>query len=131
MGFDFKKAAQSTTSLSYLTAGKEALKTAAVVNQELTVIGFDLADKWDKKTKQPIVNKDTGEIEKFGIIIFSEYPNNYYCVGKIFTKICLAWAAGFDNDTVAASAELASSGGVKVKFYEIPGTDYVSVDILN
>lgn len=113
---DFRSIAQQSTSLCQLMVGREKLTTKDVVGKTLTVIGFDFAPKFDKDG-QPIVNEETGEAESYGVLIFEECPDRYYAVGVVFTKVCQAWAAGYTTPQ-EASAALAESGGVKVKFTE-------------
>lgn len=130
--FDFKKAAQETTLLSPIMVGKEKLETEEVINQELTIIAFDFAPKFDEKGK-PIVDPSTGEADTFGVIVFKEFPNNYYCVGTVFTKVCKTWESAFQSAAEASEA-LAAQGGVRVKFSPSKtkkGNNLTAVEILN
>lgn len=130
--FDFKKVAQEETSLSAIMVGREALKTDDVLNKELTIIAFDFAPKFDK-AGNVIVDESTGEAETYGVVVFKEYPANYYGAGAVLTKVCHAWAAGFTSPE-EASVALESEGGVRVRFRASKtkkGNNLTSVDILD
>lgn len=130
--FDFKKAAQETTLLSPIMVGKEKLETDDVINKELTIVAFDFAPKFDEKGR-PIVDPSTGEADTFGVVVFSEIPDHYYCVGTVFTKVCHVWEAAFDSAEEASEA-LASEGGVRVRFTPSrtkKGNNLTAVEILN
>lgn len=129
---NFKEKAQATTLLAPIMVGREKMKTEEVVNRELTIVGFDFAPKFDKDGNQ-IVNEVTGEVDTFGVIIFNEEPEKYYCVGTVFTKVCRAWMEGFKSPEEASEA-LATEGGVKVKFTKSNtknGNNLTAVEILN
>lgn len=128
--FDFRKSAQESTLLSPIMCGKEKLETADVINKELTIVGFDFAPKFDQNGER-VVN-EFGEIDTFGVVVFSEMPDRYYCVGTVFTKVCKAWAAPFDSPESASEA-LAAEGGVRVIFRETKtkrGQNLTSAQIL-
>lgn len=132
MSFNFKQVAQENTLLSGIMVGREKLETEDILDKELTVIGFDFAPKFDQQGK-PIINDQTGEVDTFGVVVFKEYPDKYYCVGAVFTKVCHAWAAGFESPW-RASAALANEGGVKVRFTSSKtkkGNNLTAVEILN
>lgn len=112
--FNFKQAAQEVTLLSPIMMNREKLDTEDVINKELTITAFDFAPKFDKDGN-PIIDQSTGEIDTFGVVVFSEMPDKYYCVGSVFTKVCHAWAAPFSSVKEASEA-LESEGGVKVRF---------------
>lgn len=131
MAFNFKQVAQENTLLSPIMAGKEKLETEDVLDKELTIVGFDFAPKFDQQGNP--VTTDEGEVDTFGVVTFAEMPDNYYCVGAVFTKVCKAWAAGFENAAQASQA-LAAEGGVRVKFFSSKtkkGNNLTAVDILN
>lgn len=132
MGYDFKKVAQQNTLLSAIMVGRSKLETEDVINQELTIVGFDFAPKFDQKGR-PVVDETTGEADVFGVVTFAEHPDKYYCVGAVFTKVCKAWAADFTSPE-DASAALVAEGGVKVRFTPSKtktGNNLTSVEILN
>lgn len=110
---DFKKIAQENTLLSPIMAGKEKMDTEDVIDKDLTIIGFDFAPKFDQNGD--VVVDSNGEVETFGVVTFAEYPDRYYCVGTVFTKVCHAWASPFQSAEEASTA-LANEGGVKVRF---------------
>lgn len=127
----FKEIAQEKTLLSPIMVGRDKLETEEILGQPLTIIGFDFAPKFDKGGN-PIVD-DNGEVETFGVVIFKEIPNAYYCVGTVFTKVCHAWEEGFAN-AKEASAALEAEGGVLVKFSSSKtkkGNNLTAVEILN
>lgn len=131
--FDFKKAAQENTVLCAIMAGKKKLDTRDVVGRELTVIGFDFAPKYDEKKGEFIINPATGEPDTYGVVVFAEHPDSYYSVGTVFTKVCRAWAAGYDT-AEEASADLVEYGGVKVMFTQTKaknGNNLTTVQILD
>lgn len=132
MAFDFKKTAQETTLLASIMAGRVKLETEDVLNQELTIIAFDFAPKFDNDGNR-LVDELTGEIETFGVVVFKEKPDSYYCVGTVFTKVCKAWAAEFESPKEASEA-LEAEGGVRVKFTNSKtkkGNNLTAVEILD
>lgn len=132
MAFDFKKTAQENTLLSAIMVGRDKLDTEDILNKDLTIIAFDFAPKFDQRGV-PVVDENTGELDKFGVVVFKEYPEKYYCVGAVFTKVCKAWAAPFDSPE-EASAELEAEGGVRVRFTPSKtkkGNNLTAVEILN
>lgn len=129
---NFKKIAQEKTQLSNIMAGKSKLDTDDVINRELTIVAFDFAPKFDKQG-DPIIDPQTGEVDTFGVVVFAEEPNSYYCVGAVFTKVCKAWMAGFESPE-EASAALSAEGGVRVKFTPSKtkkGNNLTAVEILD
>lgn len=132
MSFDFKKAAQETTLLSPVMLNRDKLETPDVINQDLTIIEFGFAPKFDDKGR-PVVDASTGEVDTFGVVVFAEKPHHYYCVGTVFTKVCHAWAAEFPTAEEASTA-LRESGGVRVRFTGSKtkkGNNLTAVEILN
>lgn len=129
--FNFKQAAQEATLLSAVMVGREKLDTEEILNQELTIIEFGFAPKFDKDGRALV--DENGEADTFGVVVFEEYPNKYYSVGAVFTKVCKAWAAPFAT-TADASEALRAEGGVKVKFTSSKtkkGNNLTAVEILN
>lgn len=132
MSFNFKQVAQENTLLSAIMVGRNKLETEDILGKELTIIGFDFAPKFDQSGK-PVVDPSTGESDTFGVVVFAEYPDSYYCVGAVFTKVCHAWAAPFTSAQEASEA-LAAEGGVRVKFTPSKtkkGNNLTAVEILN
>ena len=115
MAINFKKIAQENTVQCKIMLGRTKLDTDEVVGKTCTVVGFDFAPKFDKDGA-PVVDETTGEVDKFGVIILAEFPDRYYNVGTVFSKVCKAWAAEYNGDAEAASKDLAEQGGVAVKF---------------
>lgn len=129
---NFKQVAQENTLLSAIMINRDKLETDDVINKELTIVGFDFAPKFDKNGG-PIIDASTGEVETFGVVVFSEMPDKYYCVGTVFTKVCHAWMTDFDSPE-EASAALAAEGGVKVRFTPSKtkkGNNLTAVEIIN
>lgn len=129
--FSFKQAAQEVTLLSPIMMNREKLDTEDVINRELTIIRFDFAPKFDKDGR-PIIDQSTGEVDTFGVVVFAELPDKYYCVGSVFTKVCHAWAAPFSSAEEASEA-LENEGGVKVRFSPSKtkkGNNLTAVEIL-
>lgn len=132
MAFNFKKVAQENTLLSAIMVGREKIETSEIVNKVLTIVAFDFAPKFDKDGA-PIIDSNTGEVDTFGVVVFKELPDKYYCVGSVFTKVCHAWAAPFESAGQASEA-LAAEGGVKVRFSPSKtkkGNNLTAVEILN
>ena len=132
MSFNFKQVAQENTLLSAIMVGKEKLETEQVINKELTIIAFDFAPKFDQAGNR-IIDTNTGEVDEFGVVVFAEMPDHYYCVGAVFTKVCKAWASAFESAAEASEA-LAAEGGVRVKFTlskTKKGNNLTAVEILN
>ena len=128
--FNFKATAQAQTLLSPIMVGREKLDTEDVLNRDLTIIGFDFAPKFDQNGN-PIADEN-GVPDEFGVVVFKEHPDSYYCVGTVFSKVCKAWAAPFPT-VKAASAALEAQGGVKVRFRASKtkkGNNLTTVDIL-
>lgn len=128
---NFKKVAQQNTAICPLAAGRTKLKTEDVVGKKLTIIGFDFAPKRDNDGSL-IVDPDTGLVETYGVVVFKEKPEDYYCVGTVFSKVCRAWMDDYDT-AEEASADLAKEGGVAVRFVSTKtksGNNLVSVEII-
>lgn len=131
MSFNFKKVAQENTLLSAIMVGREKLETDDIIGKEMTIVAFDFAPKFDQNGN-PVVDEN-GVVDEFGVVVFSEMPNHYYCVGAVFTKVCKAWASAF-NSAAEASEALAAEGGVRVKFTHSKtkkGNNLTAVEILN
>ena len=102
--FNFRESAMNSTLLSTLQNNREKITTEDLIERfpdGITVNAFDFATVQDKT---------------FAIVTFSEDDGMYYNGGTVLTKMCLAWAAGFDGDPESASIALGKSGGVKLKF---------------
>lgn len=128
----FSQIAQDNTSLCPLMSGRVKLSTEEILGKEMTIVAFDFAPKFDKNG-EAIVDDSTGETDVFGVVVFAEMPHRYYCVGTVFTKVCKAWANGYDSPQ-EASADLEKEGGVKVRFRQSKtkkGNNLTAVDILS
>lgn len=132
MSFNFKKAARDATVLCPLMSGRDKLDTEDIIDRELTIIGFDFAPKFDQDGN-PVIDDKTGEVDQFGVVVFKEEPEKFYCVGTVFTKVCKSWLVGFPS-AEEASSELEKSGGVRVKFSQAKtkkGRNLTNVEILD
>ena len=104
--FNFREEAMKSTLLSVLQKDRTKISTEELVSQfpdGVTVNQFDFATIEDKV---------------FAVVTFAEDGTRYYNGGTVLTKMCLAWAAGFNGDPESASVALMKSGGVKLKFTE-------------
>lgn len=131
MTINFKQIAQSQTALSPIMVGREKLNTEDILGKDLTIVAFDFAPKFDQNGN--VVADDNGVVDEFGVVVFMEYPEKYYCVGAVFTKVCKAWAAAYQT-AAEASDDLAREGGVRVRFRASKtkkGNSLTSVDILD
>lgn len=131
MNINFKQVAQAQTALSPVMIGREKLETEDVLDKVLTITEFGFAPKFSQDG-DPIVDEN-GVPDEFGVVVFKEHPECYYCVGTVFTKVCKAWAAAFPTVKEASDA-LAAEGGVRVTFKATKtkkGKNLTSVDILD
>lgn len=113
--FSFKKVAEDQTVLCPLMSGRTKISTDEIVNKEVTIVEFGFAPKFDDAGAK-IYDELTGEVDTFGVVVFEEFPEYYYCAGTVLTKVCDAWAAAYNGSAEAASADLKAQGGVKVRF---------------
>lgn len=86
-------------SLSPLMDNREKLDTADIVGEELHVMDYDFADMADGS--------------HFVIVIFSEYPNNYYSAGAIMTKLFDQMQESLGEDIL--HEELRKDGGLGIR----------------
>lgn len=107
MGMNFKELAIEATSLSELMNGRTKVDTADVIAKYpdgITITAVDMVE----------YEKDGNPVE-YPLFLFAENENAFYAGGVVLKKIAKAWASKFGEDYAALSAELAASGGVKVK----------------
>lgn len=119
---NFKKMAQDELSLSPLMAGRDQIKTDDLIGQTVTVVGFDFATITDK-----------GVEKTFPVLLLKEYPERYYNGGALLSKLCRCWAEAYDGDIEAASNDLASEGGVQLRFTATKtksGNNLTAVDVV-
>lgn len=112
MANDFRKIGEEAVGKSLLLNGRTKMTTDEVVGKDLTIVAFDLLPRYNDGV---LVIDGDGAVETRGVVVFKEAPDRYYNVGAIFTKVCRAWAACYDN-TAEASADLEKQGGVAVRF---------------
>lgn len=132
MSANFRSLAQDSVSLSPIMAGKTKIETEELVGKKLNIIEFGFAPKFDRSGAM-IVDTTTGEADVFAVVVFKEYPANYYCCGKILTKICKVWSGEYEGDTELASDELFQNGGVDIKLTKTTtkaGNNLVAVEVL-
>lgn len=104
--FNFRESAMNSTLLSALQNNRAKISTEDLIERfpdGITVNAFDFA---------------TVQGKTFAVVTFLEDDGMYYNGGTVLTKMCLAWAAGFDGDPESASIALGKAGGVKLKFTE-------------
>lgn len=86
-------------SLSPIMENREKLDTADIVGEELHVIDYDFADMADGS--------------HFVIVVFAEYPDNYYSAGHIMTKLFNKMEESFGEEIL--HKELQKDGGLGIK----------------
>ncbi len=121
MAISMRDLAVQELSLSQLMNGRTQLKTGDVAGKVLTIIAFDFAT----------ITQDGFEKE-FPVIIFKEFPEQYYNGGTVLKKLCTAWASAY-GDAEGASRQLGIEGGVQVRITETrtkSGNNLVSVSVL-
>lgn len=99
----FAMKAKELTVGSFVTVGKEKVEIDEVMRifpNGVTVTSFDFL---------------TGSDGDFAVCGFAEDESVFFFGGKILTGMCKAWAEGYAS-TKEASADLASEGGVKLRF---------------
>lgn len=119
---------KEAVTFSAIMVDRTPIKTQEVLNKELTVILVDFAPKLDETTRRPLYN-DQGVIETYPVVVFSEYPNNFYGAGIMFDKAAKTWLAAYGT-LEELNAQLVKEGGVKVRFFDIPGKRYHGVEFL-
>ena len=108
MELNLRKLAQENTLLARIMAGREKLETDEVCNKSLHINGVDFAPKFDAAGNR-IVNEETGELDTFAVVTFSELPNNYYCAGVVLSNACKAWLEAAKGDLETVNKALAAN----------------------
>lgn len=92
---NFRKVAQSSTSISPIMAGREKISTQDIVGKTLTVAAFDVAEL------KNYVNRANGEIKdvEYGVFVFAEMPDRYYQAGTVGTRIINDWLTLYDGES--------------------------------
>lgn len=99
---NFKKIAQTETTLSKLMEGRTKGDFDELIGTAVTVVEFDLVN--DGHATYPC-------------IVTKEHPDKFYFGGYVLNKIIAAWVAEEENgDVEAASEALKRSGGVRMGF---------------
>lgn len=111
-----------------LMVNRTPIKTENILNQDLTIISVDFAPKIDKKTKQIIVNANGG-VETYPVLVFEEYPENFYGAGCLIDKTVSLWLNAYGT-LEALNEALTAEGGVAVRFYSQPDKNYTCVEFL-
>lgn len=124
---DFKKVAQEAVTDSFIMRGRESIKTDLVIAAYpagITIIGADIINTTDSKT---------GEAKQYATCIFAEDETKYINGGSALTNIVREWLDGYET-AEAMSADLKTSGGVKVKlskeYSKNTGNPFVKVTVL-
>lgn len=121
----FTETAREATSKSFVMEGKTKVKMDEIISkypEGVTIVAFDIMSttKNGKSITYPALN-------------IKEDPSIFFCGGFILNKICQDWSDLYSGDCKAASEDLASDGGVKVKFTKTTtkeGNNLTSVEIL-
>lgn len=100
--FNFAENAQEILFSLNIMQLTNQIETLDIVGRVVTIIDFDL------------VEIDNGIF--IAIIRFKEFPDGYYCAGRILTHICESWAHHFSN-YIEAAEELNKSGGVEIRVH--------------
>lgn len=104
----FSDMAKKATTLSPLMEGRTKISTddlIAAFPNGITLIEFDIV---------PGVNQQ-GQATSYPVFLFKEDPSRFYCGGTVLANIATAWVEDGGGDIDGASAELRSTGGVRVK----------------
>lgn len=62
-----------------LEVGREKIETDKILGKELTIRDFEYVEYTDK---------NTGEVISYYVVIFEEYPDNFYRAGLQLSEIC-------------------------------------------
>ena len=125
---DFKKVASDAAASSFIMSGRTEMKNDAVIAgfpNGVTITGFDIIP----------VTKDNGDASEMPVYTIAENDKVFCKGGSAHVKIFHAWldAAGDGATCEGVSADLKSTGGVKVKNIKIPlknGRTFTNVEIL-
>lgn len=135
MAKNFRKAAQNSTSISPIMAGREKIGTDEIIGKTLTVQAFDIAEI------KNYVNRNTGEVGdiEYGVYVFSEIPDKYYQAGTVGTRIINDWLLMYDGESedvhdqcAELSVEVAAEK-VQLKFTRSStsrGQNIVKIDVI-
>lgn len=133
---NFRKVAQSATSVSPLMAGREKITTQEITGKTLTVAAFDIA-----RLANFVVNQATGEVRdvEYGVFVFAEMPDHYYQAGTVGTRIANDWLLLYDGESediheqcTELSAEIATEK-IQLRFTETKtrrNQNIVKIDVL-
>ena len=132
MGFDFKSSAKANAGSFIMKEHPNKIMPEDVITaypDGITITGFDFINT----TR---VEKETGEAitDYFPVLSFKEDDKSYFNGGAALKQICTEWANAFHGDTQAASDELNTSGGVKIKMTKTRtqnNNTFFQVDVLD
>lgn len=96
---NLKEFAKARKEISALMTDREKIETVEVVNQELTLIDFDIVQ--NPNGKRP-----------YAICIFSEYPDRFLFGGMVLTDLLMSIVQEYGE---GYKDELKSCGGLKIK----------------
>lgn len=100
----FAALAKEATSLSEIMQGKTKKEVDELLDEEITITGFDFLTATDK----------SGETKDYAVCVYAEEPECFFFAGTVLTKICKRWAADFESPAEASEA-LAADGGCAIK----------------
>ena len=118
----FSQKAKESTQLSPLMNGKTKVDVDELLNEEITITGFDFMEQ----------KNDNGETSRFAICTYAEDPEAFFFAGKVLTKICESWVEDYANAEEASEA-LYNEGGCPIKMKKgktKKGNNIINVDIL-
>ena len=118
---NFKDKAKAATASCTLMENRTKISTEELISRYpdgVTITEFDFL---------------SGDNGKYPVCIFKENDNECFFGGSALTDICNTWFEGYDT-TEACSADLKSSGGVKIKFVKSRtknGRNYIKCEVVD
>lgn len=100
----FAALAKEATSPSEIMQGKQKKEIDELLDEEITITGFDFLTATDK----------SGETKDYAVCVYAEEPECFFFAGTVLTKICKRWVADFESPAEASEA-LAAEGGCTIK----------------
>lgn len=124
----FYDIAKETTVFSPVMEGRDKTTTQDIIERfpdGVTLTEFDIVSLYDDRAK---------EEKPVPVFAIKEDEKAAFFGGVVLCKLAQAWAAAYQGDIAAASAELKATGGVKVKLANTKTKshqDVVSVEVLD
>lgn len=100
----FASLAKEATSLSEIMQGRTKKEVDELLDEEITITGFDFLTATDK----------SGETKDYAVCIYAEEPDCFFFAGTVLTKICKRWVADYESAAEASEA-LTADGGCTIK----------------